>query len=249
VDNPPQSDKRPPIPGPGSLKAAVRKARIESAERSDVVSDLRGAELARLELLQDALSGVLAEVPEGVDLFDTGLVPGDRPRLFIDMLAFIEMAHDRRTYRFQQDTRYGRFKLVESDHLGPVVEAVTTYIARRLVEREKALAADQTLPPMPPAPAAAPSADPEPVTVPPVAASPMPAPQPATPGTIIEQRARKKELHIAYADGLPNAGWPPEQPRNGSLLRGLVNTLAIVVLIMLVGAAVYFAAQEWLRRA
>ena len=149
MDDPPYVDKRPPIPGPGSLKSAIRKARIESAERSDVVSDLRGAELARLELLQDAISGVLAEVPEGIDMFDAGLVPGDHPRLFIDMLAFVEMARDRRTYRFLQDTRYGRLTLIESDHLGPLVEAVTNYVARRLIEREKALASDQTLPPAP----------------------------------------------------------------------------------------------------
>lgn len=243
MDDPLQGERRPPTSGPGNLKAAIRKARIESAERSDVISELRGAELARLELLQDAISGILAEVPEGVDLFDTGLVPGDRPRLFIDMLAFIEMAHDRRTYRFLQDTRYGRYTLIESDQLNPVIEAITNYIARRLVEREKALAADQTLPPMPSAPAAAAIA-PDPVATP-VVACVVEAAAPA-PDTVVKHALRKSPRHIAESELPPNSAWPPEQSRNG-LLRGLVNTLAVLVLILLVGAAVYFSAQEWLR--
>ena len=46
-----------------SLATAMRRARIEDAERSDVVAELRGAELARLEMLKDALEPVLAQVP------------------------------------------------------------------------------------------------------------------------------------------------------------------------------------------
>ncbi|MBX9760010.1 MAG: hypothetical protein K2Y29_14630 [Beijerinckiaceae bacterium] len=129
---------------PLSLKTAVRKARVEQAERSDVVNELRRAELARLEMLYDAFKPILAQVPANVDLFDAGVVGGERPRLFIDMIAFVEMAHDRRTYMFVQETRNGRVTLAESDKLDPVVEAMTDYIARRLVEREAALAADLT---------------------------------------------------------------------------------------------------------
>ncbi|MDP2355576.1 MAG: hypothetical protein Q8M31_05890 [Beijerinckiaceae bacterium] len=129
---------------PPSLKSAVRKARVEQAERSDVVSDLRRAELARLELLHDAFKPILAQVPASVDLFDCGIAPGERPRLFVDMIAFVEMGHDKRTYRFVQDTRHGRMTLAEGDRVDPIVESMTDYIARRLVEREAALAADIT---------------------------------------------------------------------------------------------------------
>lgn len=138
MDNP-DAEKFPP-----SLKTAVRKARIEQAERSDVVTELRRAELARLEMLYDAFKPILAQAPANVDLFDAGVVGGERPRLFIDMIAFVEMAHDRRTYLFVQETRNGRVTLAESDRLDPMVEAMTDYIARRLVEREAALAADLT---------------------------------------------------------------------------------------------------------
>lgn len=128
-----------------SLTAAMRRARVEVAERSEVVAELRGAETARLEMLQEALRPVLAQVPDSVDMFDSGLVPGERPRLFIDMVAFVEMGRDRRAYRFLQDTRHGRVTLAESENLDSILSAVTDYVARRLVEREKYLAADRTI--------------------------------------------------------------------------------------------------------
>jgi hypothetical protein len=124
------------------LKAAIRRARVEEAEHSEVLAELRGAELARLEMLQEALAPVLAEVPSDVDLFDVGVTQGAHPRLFIDMIGFVEMGRDRRLYRFVQATRHGRVKLAESEKIETMVKAVTNYIARRLVERDKALAAD-----------------------------------------------------------------------------------------------------------
>jgi hypothetical protein len=127
------------------LKFAVRRARLDDAERTKVVSELRGAEIARLEMLRDEILPVAAEIPADIDLFDIGLAATERPRLFIDMIGFIEMGHDRRTYRFIQDTRLGRVVIAESERMEPIVEAVSDYIARRLIEREKALAADGTL--------------------------------------------------------------------------------------------------------
>jgi hypothetical protein len=124
-----------------SLNAAVRRARVDAAERTDVLAELRGAEIARLEMLGEALAPVFAAVPADVDLFDTGLARGDHPRLFVDMIAFVDMGRDRRLYRFQQDTRYGRTSLAESERIDVIVEAVTAYVARRMVERDKALSA------------------------------------------------------------------------------------------------------------
>lgn len=126
---------------PSSLTEALRAARLDEAERSQALGDLRGAELARLDLLREALDPVLAQIPAEIDLFDTGVVPGERPRLFIDMIAFVEMGRDRRTYRFLQDSRHGRTLLAENESVGTMLDVVTRYIARRLVEREKILAA------------------------------------------------------------------------------------------------------------
>jgi hypothetical protein len=93
-------------------------------------------------MLGEALSPVLAQVPRDCDIFDVGVAPAERPRLFIDQIGFVEMDRDRRTYRFLQDTRHGRVTLRESDSIDDLVEAITGYIAHRLIEREKALAVD-----------------------------------------------------------------------------------------------------------
>ena len=125
-----------------ALKDAVREARIEAAERSGVVVDLRDAEVARLELLNDALDPLFKDIPDGVDLFDRGVSKGDVPRLWVDVIAHVEMGRDKRQYRFVQDTRYGRAVLAESYEVSDMVWAITRYVARRLVERERALSDD-----------------------------------------------------------------------------------------------------------
>ena len=127
---------------PNALKDAVREARIEAAERSGVVVDLRDAELARLELLNEALDPLFKDIPDDVELFDRGVSRGDVPRLWIDVIAHVEMSRDKRQYRFVQDTRYGRAVLAESYEVPDLVKAVTHYVARRLVERERALTDD-----------------------------------------------------------------------------------------------------------
>src|SRR5689334_20039739 len=87
---------------PQPLKEAVRAARIDAAERSGVVVDLRDADLARLELLNEALDPLFKEIPAGVDLFDRGLSRGETPRLWIDVIAHVAMGRDKRLYRFVQ---------------------------------------------------------------------------------------------------------------------------------------------------
>jgi hypothetical protein len=121
------------------LREALQKARIEAADRSGVVIDLRDAEAARLEILNDALNPLFAEIPANVDLFDRGISRGDTPRLWIDSVAHVAMGRDKRIYRFVQDTRFGRTLLAESHDVPVMVDAITDYIARRMIEREQAL--------------------------------------------------------------------------------------------------------------
>ncbi|MGB6536197.1 MAG: hypothetical protein WBF58_09575, partial [Xanthobacteraceae bacterium] len=124
------------------LKEALHQARIEAAERTSVVVDLRDAELARLELLNEALDPLFAELPPDADLFDRGISRGDTPRLWIDAVAHIAMGRDKRIYRFLHDTRIGRRVLAESHEIAEIVQAVTAYVARRLIERQRALDED-----------------------------------------------------------------------------------------------------------
>src|SRR3974390_3545710 len=131
---------------PLRLRDALRQARIEAADRAGVVVDLRDAELARLEILNEALDALFAQLPDNVDLFDRGISQGETPRLWIDVVAHVLMGRDKRLYRLVQDTRYGRKVLAESHDVPAIVAAVTDYIARRMVEREQALATTVTEP-------------------------------------------------------------------------------------------------------
>jgi hypothetical protein len=123
---------------PMRLREALRKARIEAADRTGVVVDLRDAEVARLEILNEALDPLFSEIPDQLDLFDRGLSQGETPRLWIDVVAHVAMGRDKRQYRFVQDTRNGRIVIAESHEIGAIVQAVTDYVARRMVERERA---------------------------------------------------------------------------------------------------------------
>lgn len=138
------SDTEPP-PAAGRLKDALRKARVDQAERTAVVVDLYDAEIARLEILNEALDPVFNEIPTEVDLFDRGISRGETPRLWIDPIAHVVMGRDKRVYRFVQDTRYGRKVLAETGNVIEMVDAITRYLAQRLIERERALA-DGSLP-------------------------------------------------------------------------------------------------------
>ena len=135
-------DPQSPQPADSPLKAAMRQARIEAAERTSVVVDLRDDEVARLELLNEALDPLFADIPPEVDLFDRGISRGDTPRLWIDSVAHVAMGRDKRVYRFLHDTRIGRRVLAESHEIPDIVQAVTSYVARRLVERQRALDED-----------------------------------------------------------------------------------------------------------
>ena len=126
---------------PTRLRDALRQARIEAADRTGVVVELRDAEVARLEILNEALDSLFAEVPEQIDLFDRGVSQGETPRLWIDVVAHVVMGRDKRIYRFVQDTRFGRIVIAESHDVPVIVDAVTGYVARRMIEREHAMVA------------------------------------------------------------------------------------------------------------
>jgi hypothetical protein len=138
---------------PTRLRDALRRARIEAADRTGVVVDLRDAEVARLEILNEALDPLFSQIPDHVDLFDRGISQGETPRLWIDVVAHVLMGRDKRAYRFVQDTRFGRIVIAESHDVPVIVDAVTDYVARRMIEREHALAAPPGIAPEPRLPA------------------------------------------------------------------------------------------------
>ncbi len=141
------SDKnKPAMPVAATpLKQALHDARIEAADRSAVIIDLRDAEMARLEILNEAIDGVFKDIPaRHMDFFDRGVSGGAQPRLWLDAITHVAMGNDKRTYRLLTDTANGRRVLEESADVPPMREAITRYVARRMVAREQALAASDT---------------------------------------------------------------------------------------------------------
>jgi len=103
---------------------------------------------------------VVAELPAGSEMIDCSVVTGSTPRMWVDMLGFVEMARDKRTYRMVCEIRGGRQLLLETANLAQMADKVTEYIAHRLIERERAL---EVMPPVLPGPVAVPDTGAAPV--------------------------------------------------------------------------------------
>ena len=127
---------------PKRLAEAIREVKNATADRDDVIIEMREAERMRLELLANELAPVIAEVPDGTDLFDFAISAGLQPRFWIDAIAHVSMGRDKRTFRFLRDTRLGRVVVAESTDLKTVANAVTRYLAERIVERQRLMEGD-----------------------------------------------------------------------------------------------------------
>ena len=84
------------------LAGALREARQAEAAHFEAALELRDSKSLRLQLLKDDLRPLVESSPEARDLFDIALVPGEQPKLWIDLISFVVMEPDHRTYRFLQ---------------------------------------------------------------------------------------------------------------------------------------------------
>lgn len=134
IQTPPASVARIP-----RLRDAMNDARQSHADRMDSIMGVRAAEVTRLELLRDALKDVIEEAAAHWDSMHFDIVPGDPPRFWIDMLGYVAMGRDARTYRLIEDLRSGRRVLFESADVTEMAAHVTEYIAHRLLERERSI--------------------------------------------------------------------------------------------------------------
>ncbi len=150
------------------LSEAMRAAKNAAADRSDVVVEMRDAEKMRLELLAAELEPVIADVPAESELFDFAVSSGLQPRFWIDAVSHVAMGRDKRNYRFVKDTRNGRVVLAETPDIRAAADAVTRYVAERVIDRERLLEGGEPVSyrkaPDSDQPAVAGSDDPAPVT-------------------------------------------------------------------------------------
>ncbi len=127
-----------------SLAAALSEVKNRQASREDVIVDMKDAEHARLELLAEEVRPLFEELPDDNDQFEFALTNGKPPRLWIDMTTHVSMGNDRRTYRFLKDTKAGRVVLAESYTLAVVADAISNYVAERVLERAQILEGEWT---------------------------------------------------------------------------------------------------------
>jgi hypothetical protein len=120
-----------------SLREAIRKARLEEAERLDVTADRRDSEIARLELLRSELESVFAEIPAGDDRFNLVLAPSRPARLWIDLFTYATMDEDSGVYLFVRNSENGRRTLYSSPNVADMADRITRYMAREIVRRER----------------------------------------------------------------------------------------------------------------
>lgn len=99
--------------------------------------DLRDSKVLRLQILKDELLPSVQSTPDAQALFDLTLLPGDPPKLWVDLTSYVVMEPDHRTYRVLQDRQDDRSILFEGADREQAAEAIRRHMAHRLVARER----------------------------------------------------------------------------------------------------------------
>ena len=123
------------------LAEALREARLAEAAHFEAALDLRDSKTLRLQILKDELLPTVQTSPEAQELFDLTLLPGDSPKLWVDLTSYVVMEPDHRTYRVLQDRQDSRDILFEGMDREQAAAAVRRHMAHRLVARERQAAA------------------------------------------------------------------------------------------------------------
>lgn len=119
------------------LEEKIHMARMAEAERLAASQHLHDAALLRLQVLRDELVPAFAAYPLTKGLIDLSLVPGDPPRLWIDMTCFVVMAPDPSTFRLQRDGLLRRETLMQSSDREQIIASIMQHVAHHLIAREK----------------------------------------------------------------------------------------------------------------
>ena len=132
-----------------ALTKAMKDARLAEAVQLDAILNGRDARILRLGALRDAVLPELQTHEEAKKFFDLNVVEGERPKLWLDLISWVEMEPDPKTYRLVQSRESAEGVLFETADAAEMKRYVIRYLAHRLVAREKRAAAtgfaDQTV--------------------------------------------------------------------------------------------------------
>ena len=124
-------------PDRDALAGALREARQAEAAHFEAALELREAKALRLQLLKDDLMPLVQASAEARELFDLALLPGEEPKLWVDLISFVVMEPDHRTYRFLQHRQDRREILFETPDREVMAAALRRHMAHLLVARER----------------------------------------------------------------------------------------------------------------
>ena len=127
-------------------RAELERARELEAARADAALAARDVAALRLFSLKQEIRPYVEAMPEARAFIDLTLSPQYPPRLWIDMTSFVIMSEDGRAWRLMQDTAEGREKLFETRSLDDMSAFLRRFIAHRVVQRQKLLAAQTSAP-------------------------------------------------------------------------------------------------------
>jgi hypothetical protein len=122
---------------------ALRRARLAQAAHFDALMDIRDAQTLRLAALRDDLAQALKDRTLTQGFVDLALVPGDPPRLWVDLVTYVVMEPTPRVYRVMQDRAAAKEVMFESADRAAVMARLLDLVANRMVDRERVLVATQ----------------------------------------------------------------------------------------------------------
>jgi len=125
---------------------ALKEARLAQAAQLDAVLNLADARALRLDNLRAALLPQLKLNENALSLFDLQVQPGEKPRLWLDLISNIEMEPDPKTYRLMQGKEGSRQCLFETKDQNQMTGFALKYLAHRMISQDKMAA---TLSPLP----------------------------------------------------------------------------------------------------
>ena len=123
------------------MRDSLRQARLAEAAHHEAVLALRDGKSLRLQVLKDDLAPIVASSPDVAQAFDLALIPGENPKLWIDLVTAVVMEPDHRTYRLVQDSQAGREMLLETADRTEMTERIKLHMAHRIIARERQIAA------------------------------------------------------------------------------------------------------------
>lgn len=115
----------------------LKDARLAEAAHLDAVLHVQDAKGLRLAALRSRIAPELEGYPEAHHMVELRVMPGEVPRLWIDLISSVVMAPDGRTYRLEQDGDGARRVLFETQNLETMAAEVLRFIAYRVIAREK----------------------------------------------------------------------------------------------------------------